>query len=129
LRTESVSAGQKTVSIMDFPAKTAYALVSQTKQVFKMPLTEGQGGDETAQMKKLGAKSLGNKVVLGHPCHGWEYTSGTTKTTIWQGDDIKYLVKSETVSPQTKMTMELTSFTNKAPAADAFKIPADYKMP
>jgi hypothetical protein len=128
MRTESSAGGQKFVSIMDYPAKEAITLIEATHMAMKSKLkAAGPDVHDADTAKKAGAKPLGAKVVNGHPSHGWETTTASGKSETWTGDDIHYLVKSETTTPQGKMTMELKSFSNAAPSADAFKVPAGYK--
>lgn len=130
LRQETATHGMKIVSIVDYPGKVSYTIMEAQKSVFKTPLTQQTTPDvhDDASAKKANAKSLGTKVIAGHPCHGWEYKTSQGTSTIWRGDDIQYLVKSETVTPNGTMTMELTSWSTKAPAADAFKVPDGYAV-
>lgn len=130
LRQETSTHGMKIVSIVDYPAKTSYTIMEAQKLVYKTPLSTQTPPDvhDDASAKKVGAKSLGAKVVAGHPCHGWEYKTSQGTSTVWRGDDTQYLVKSETVTPNGTMTMELTSWNTKAPAADAFKVPDGYTV-
>jgi hypothetical protein len=129
MRTETTTAGQKFVSIMDYPAKQAITLIESTKMAMKTALkANGPEVHDPETAKKANAKPLGVKVINGHPAHGWEYTSASGKVQTWTGDDIKYLVKSETTTPQGKMTMDLQKFSSAAPTADQFTVPAGYKL-
>ena len=57
----------------------------------KLPANGGYVADE-ASVKQLGGKSLGSKTINGHPCHGFEYTTGGVKTQTWIGDDCRIVV-------------------------------------
>jgi hypothetical protein len=65
--------------------------------------------------------------MVGHPCHGYETKEGTSTSDVWIGDDIKYLVHSETKYPQGSTVMALKKFSSAAPAADQFTVPSGYK--
>jgi hypothetical protein len=130
MRTESSANGQKFVSIMDYPGKQTITLMEAQKMAMKMPLkTTGQDVHDNETAKKMNAKSLGKKVVNGHPSSGWKYqVDGGATVEVWTGDDINYMTKQETITPQGKMTMDLKSWSSAAPGPDAFKIPPGYKM-
>lgn len=129
MRTETSTNGNKFVSIMDYPAKQAITLIEAQKMAMRVPLKPAQDVHDAQSAKKSKARPLGSKVVNGHPCHGWEYSVQTGgKVEVWTGDDINYLVKSETTVPQGKMTMDLKSWKPATPGADQFKVPAGYKM-
>jgi hypothetical protein len=129
MRTETITMGQKMVSILDYPGKVAITLIEAQKMAMKTPLKPGTDVHDTESAKKANAKSLGARVVNGHPSHGWEYQiPGGGISEVWTGDDINYLVKSITNTPQGKMTMELKEFKKSAPGPEAFQIPAGYKM-
>lgn len=128
MRTETSTNGQKFISIMDYPKKESVTLMEAQKMAMKMTLKASTDVHDETSAKQANAKSLGNKVVNGHPSHGWQYTTAGGTTETWTGDDIKYLVKSETKTPQGKVTMDLKSFSNKLPSGDLFSIPAGYKI-
>jgi hypothetical protein len=100
------------------------------KTVYKMRMPAQQGNimtDEAA--KKLQAKSLGNKVIDGHPCKGWLYSStNNTSTETWLATDLEAAVKSITKTPQGTTTMTLKSVSMKTPDASVFAIPTGYKV-
>lgn len=127
LRTESSSGGYKVISISDYPNKMAYSIMEAQKMVMKVPLKPTPNVQDAASAKKANAKDLGIKVVNGHPSHGWEYTTDGGKVQTWIGEDTHCLVKSETTTPQGKMTMDIKTYSGSAPGDDAFKVPAGYK--
>lgn len=129
MRTETSTNGQKMVSIMDYPGKQVVTLIEAQKMAMKSPLkTSGADVHDADTAKKMKAKSLGTKVVNGHPSHGWQYTHEGATVEVWTGDDINYMTKQETTTPQGKFTMDLKSYSATAPSPDVFKIPSGYKM-
>lgn len=121
--------------IMDTPNKVTYAINSMPngqKMIMKMPYKDdGVSGTTAEEMKKYNAKPLGIKVVAGHPAHGYQYVvPGTNCTTeAWIGDDIDFMVASQSNNPQVGLTkMELKSFSPKAPPDSAFQLPAGGKV-
>lgn len=128
MRTETSSNGQKFVSIMDYPKKEAITLMEAQKMAMKTTLKATNDVHDEATAKKMNAKSLGSKVVNGHPSHGWQYTSASGTVETWTGDDIKYLTRSETTTPHGKVTMDLKSYSSSAPSGDLYSIPAGYKL-
>jgi hypothetical protein len=127
MRTETNAAGQKIVSISDYPNKVAYSIMETQKMVMKVPLKGGPQVHDTESAKKVNAKDLGIKVVNGHPSHGWEYTTEGGKVQTWVGEDTHCLVKSETTTSQGKISMDLKTYNAAAPGADMFQVPAGYK--
>lgn len=129
MRTETNAAGQKIVSISDYPAKMAYSIMEAQKMVMKVPLKAAPQVQDAESAKKANAKDLGIKVVNGHPSHGWEYTSSGGKVQTWIGEDTHCLVKSETTTSSGKMTMDLKTYNGATPAEAMFKVPSTgYKV-
>lgn len=128
--TQQTVANTKVTSVADYPAKIMYSIMDAQKMVYKMKMPEQSGSimtDEAA--KKLQAKSLGNKVIDGHPCKGWLYSStGNVSTETWLATDLEAAVKSVTKTPQGTTTMTLKSVSMKTPDASLFAIPAGYKV-
>lgn len=133
MRTETATGGSKVDMIADYVKKQSLTLMPVQKMAFKGKLAEDSyQGNEESDMKKKHAKDLGTKVVAGHPCHGWEYTSTTTPhyvTQVWLGNDIGWFVESTSTLPNGKSTTTLRSFSTKAPDATLFsmEVPAGYK--
>lgn len=129
IATQTTVANMKMTSIADYPAKMAYSIMDAQKMVYKMKLQPSQGNilsDESAA--KLKAKSLGNKVIDGHPCKGWQYSASGVDTETWIATDLEAAVKSVTKSPQGTTTMVLKSVSTKSPDESIFVIPAGYKV-
>ncbi len=128
--TQQTVANMKITSVADYPGKVMYSIMDAQKMVYKMKMPAQQGNimtDEAA--KKLQAKSLGNKVIDGHPCKGWLYSStNNTSTETWLATDLEAAVKSITKTPQGTTTMTLKSVSMKTPDASVFAIPAGYKV-
>lgn len=138
VRTEVTSSGSNSVNILDSPNKVTIVLMPAQKKYMKVAYKEQAGAiTDEASAKRAKAKLLGTKVISGHPCHGYEATTKSgdkdVVSTTWIGDDIKNLVKSETNTPNGKVTMELKSYKpNTASAEKLLEIPAGYtelKMP
>jgi len=132
MRTETHSGGSKFVTIADYPNLASITLLEAQKMAMKGKLSaDSYQGSETADMKKKGAKDLGSKVVAGHPCHGYEYsTAGKFLTQIWIGNDIDWFVQSTATLPTGKSVTTLKSYTTKAPDPTLFSMtpPAGYKV-
>jgi len=111
LRSEVDTAGQKSISMMDYPANTITSLLVAQKMMIKMPMpAQEEQITDADSAKKAHAKDLGSKVMNGHPCHGYEVKKDDTVTQTWVGDDIHYLVHSEMTSPKLKCVTDLKSY-------------------
>lgn len=126
--TQTTTGGQQYGTIVDYLNQTSVSLIPQGKIAMKtkLPATGGYVADESS-VKQMNGKSLGTKIINGHPCHGYEYVTGTAKTQTWIGDDCKIVVQSVTQSSAGKSTMELKTIAGK-PTADLFEVPAGYKL-
>jgi hypothetical protein len=126
--TQSTTNGFKSTSLLDYLAGTSTTLIEQGKMAMKtkLPANGGMAADE-GSVKSAGGKSIGAKVVNGHPCHGYEYSAAGAKTQTWIGDDCHITVQSTTDSTAGKTVMNLKSIAG-APPADTFKVPAGYKV-
>lgn len=126
--TETSAAGQKFGTIVDYLQKTSISLIPQGKMAMKSKLPPDGGFVADAEsVKQMNGKSLGQKTINGHPCHGFEYESKSGKTETWIGDDCKIVVQSITTSSAGKSIMNLQSIAGK-PSDDAFKVPTGYKI-
>lgn len=135
MRTETTTKGSKFISIADYPKLESLTILEAQKMAMRSKLSnDSYQGSEPEDMKKRNAKDLGSKVVAGHPCHGWEYTTkqGATSSTTetWIGNDIGCLVQSTTTLPQGKSVMTLKTYSAKAPDIIFFSMtpPAGYKV-
>lgn len=128
IRSEVETKGSKSISIMDYPAGTITSLMVAQKMMVKMPLPKQEEPvTDVESARKAHAKELGAKVINGHPCHGYETKAGDAVAQTWVGDDIHYLVHSETTSPKIKVVTDLKSYSPKAPESSLFDIPPGYK--
>lgn len=129
LRSETSGSGYSMVSLIDYTTNTQTSLVEQGKMAMraKIPPEGGYITDEDSA-KKAKATAIGTKVIAGHPCHGWKYTTPGGTTEVWTADDVGCSVLSTTVGPGGKTVMEAKSISKTAPSADQFKIPAGYKL-
>jgi hypothetical protein len=128
-KTETSASGFKSVTIVDYLGKKQTTLIEQGKIAMQSKLPSGTGyvcDDSSA--KTQGAKSIGNKQIAGHPCHGYEYKTPGGKSEVWIADDVGVLVQSSTDTAAGKISYSLISVSTKAPGADEFKVPAGYKL-
>ncbi len=117
------------LGIMDWPAQIHTTFNEAQKTAMKVPIKDTPHVVDAQSAQKYNAKSLGSKVISGHPCHGWEYSASGVTNQAWIGDDIKCLVKSETTNSTGSMGgMELTTYKSTTPSAAQFEVPADYKL-
>lgn len=126
----AANSGYKVVTITDYPKKTAVNLMVEQKMAIRMPFkpsTTHEVMDE-ATAKEHGATALGVKIIDGHPCHGWQYSTGNQLNEVWSGDDIGNVVYSVQKSPQGQITMKLNKYSSNAPAAEVFSVPSDFQF-
>lgn len=132
VRNEVEAGNYQTVSIFDYPGKVNLVIRPAAKRVMRMQLKDGQEDvyDE-ASIKRHNPKSLGSKVLDGHPCKGWVYTAETGgQVEIWLADDIQLAVKTVVTTKSGKVlrTSVLKSYSPATPPASAFAIPAGYSI-
>lgn len=129
LRSESSAANYNVVTLMDYTNSTQTSLIEMNKMAMQSKIPpEGAYIVDEESAKKANGKSLGSKVVGGHPCHGWSISSPGGTSEVWVADDIGCMVLSTSNGPAGKMKTELKKFSNTAPDASAFKVPAGYKL-
>ncbi|MBX9686853.1 MAG: DUF4412 domain-containing protein [Candidatus Obscuribacterales bacterium] len=120
MRSETMLAGVKRVSILDFNAKMMYSIDDQQKSITKMPLSEPVDQDPQTQWQEIGSK-----VVEGHPCTGKRGKSKDgSLTEVWTGTDTGCSVL---VSSNGKTIMKLKSWSAIQPNPSLFSLPAGYK--
>ncbi len=124
------SAETKIVSLTDFLNKRQYRWEEGTnhKHIFweDWPFGPGSYLDAQEELKDPDRKSLGTKVIDGHPCHGYENENDQGICQSWIGDDINYLVYWECALPKGTLVMRLKSWSTVIPPADIFRIPPGY---
>lgn len=119
----------KTTTIIDAPGKVMYSISEAQHMVVKMPYKDTSVNITDEQSAKAAnAKSLGTKVIDGHPCHGWQTSMNDATTESWTGDDIGCVVLSTTKAPSYSTSMKLTKYSAAKPAASEFSVPAGYKV-
>jgi hypothetical protein len=126
--TVSKASGFVSSTVVDYIKNTSTTLIEQGKIAMqtKLPPNGGYIADDNSA-KQQGGKPIGNKVIGGHPCHGFEYTTPNGKSQTWIGDDVKIMVQSISPTQGGNITMTLKSVKG-SPSADDFKIPAGYKL-
>ena len=128
LRMESNANGMKSTSIMDYPNKLCTTLMETQKMAIRMPLTTSRSQiTDEASAKKENAKSLGQKTIDGHPCHGYESVEPSGTSRVWIGDDIHYMVRSESITPNATIVLDLKAWSTTPPSSDLFIVPSGYK--
>jgi hypothetical protein len=131
LRTEMDRGGQKSITISDYANWVGYQIADAQRMVFRYRLRPGSSRDvhDDASAHRLGAKGVGVQVLYNHACHGWEYMSPNGKTTSWVADDIDYLVKQQTVTPNGQSYgLDLKIITRTNPPPSSFAVPPGYKI-
>lgn len=129
MRSESSASNYSVVTIMDYTTSTQTSLIEQGKMAMQTKIPpEGAYIVDEESAKKQNGKPLGNKVVGGHPCHGYSISTPNGSSEVWVADDIGCMVLSTSNSPAGKMKTELKKFSNSAPDASAFVIPSGYKL-
>lgn len=128
VRNEMSTAAGKMTSIVDAPAKVMYSIMESQKMVTKMPYKEQPSVTDEQSAKALNAKSLGVKVIDGHPCHGWQTVNKDATTETWTGDDIGCVVLSTTKGPSYSSTMRLLKYSAAKPSSSDFAVPSGYKV-
>ncbi|PZM78831.1 MAG: hypothetical protein DKT66_23310 [Candidatus Melainabacteria bacterium] len=123
-------AGKKSITILDFKNKTLTQLVERDKMAFRSKMDDGSSilvyDDNYAKAKE--AKSLGSKIIDGHPCHGWKSSRGALYKEIWIGDDTRYLVHSESRRGAHTTKMFLKKWSNKLENRKRIDVPDGYHL-
>lgn len=119
MRSETVVAGVKRASILDFLNKVMYSIDDQNKTIMKMPFNGRPEDDTTANWQ-----SIGNKVIDGHPCTGKRGTTNGTTTEVWTGTDTGCSVL---VTSNGKPVSKLISYKGGPVNPALFQLPAGYK--
>ncbi len=128
-RNEITTPQGKMITIIDAPGKIMYSIVEAQHMIMKMPYQETSTGVTDEQSAKaVNAKSLGNKVIDGHPCHGWQTIKNDSTTESWTGDDIGCVVISTTKGPSSQSIMHLTKYSDAKPNPADFSVPSGYKV-
>jgi hypothetical protein len=127
LRQEEHVAGQTIISLINYVDHKVTTLMEINHMAISMPFKPTAPKMEDQDFaKNANFKSIGTKVVDGHPCHGYASSKDGATSEVWIGDDIQHMVKSEVKSPQGDGTMELVSYSADPPAADLFTVPQGY---
>lgn len=128
MRNEMATASGKVITITDIPNKVMYSVMESQRMVMKMPYQDAPNITDEQSAKAVNAKSLGAKVIDGHPCHGWQTTQKDSTTESWTGDDIGCVVVSTTKAPGYTTGMKLVKYSPAKPSASDFVVPSGYKV-
>lgn len=85
LRAEANHGGRSIVSISDWNAKTTYTIDDTNRLVGKLPMNNAPGTPPVDESKRT---SLGDKVVDGHNCEGWQYSNNGHTSQSWLDKDL-----------------------------------------
>lgn len=119
IRAETVMNGRSHVSITDYNAKASFGIDDVTKTVSKMALQNPPGAPPESEKV-----SLGEKVVNGHNCDGWQSTSNGHKTEAWIDKELGCTVLM-TIDDKPKMKLRSATATNIG--SQYFAPPAGYR--
>ena len=135
IENDSPGMGRKQVTIINFSKNEMFFLLTKQKMAMCMNVQPGStpaSSLDEKDIKTLGGKALGEKIIDGHPCHGWRYTannpSGNIDVETWMGDDTGCRVQSESRGPQGLETEHLISFSATTPSREAYQIPEGYTV-
>ena len=129
VRNDMTTAAGKMISIIDIPNKVMYSIMESQRLVTKMPYQDqGYSITDEQSAKAANAKSLGVKVIDGHPCHGWQTISKDATTESWTGDDIGCVVFSTTKGSNYSSEMKLVKYSPAKPGPSEFAVPSGYKV-
>jgi hypothetical protein len=135
----------KSVEILDLRHGT-HCYIDQANRAFKKieanmippELKPFAGPPAISMPEQPTGTPLGQKVVAGHPCHGYEVTSSTALSSLpiasstgraWFGDDTHHLVRGEfrALNGTLASVTELKSWSTAKPDAVLFSIPSGYR--
>jgi len=126
-RQEETVQGKKVVSIVDYNDHRVTTLMEVNHMAITQPFKPVAPKMSDADfVKNPDYKSAGNKVIDGHPCHGYKSEKDGVITEVWIGDDIKHLVKSEVHTDKGLTSLTMVSFSSAEPPADLFTVPPGY---
>lgn len=128
VRNDMTTAAGKMISIIDIPNKVMYSIMESQHLATKLPYQDSGSITDEQSAKAANAKSLGAKVIDGHPCHGWQTVNKDTTTESWTGDDIGCVVFSTTKGPNYTSEMKLVKYSPTKPGASEFAVPSGYKL-
>lgn len=129
MRNEMTTSAGKVITITDIPNKVMYSVMESQRMVMKMPYSDaGSNITDEQTAKAVNAKSLGAKVIDGHPCHGWQTAQKDSTTESWTGDDIGCVVLSTTKAPGYTTGMKLVKYSPAKPSPSDFAVPSGYKV-
>ncbi len=123
LRSEATSGGRSFVAITDWNTKIQYAVDDQSRTVAKMPLTNAPGTPPVDESKRT---TLGDKVIDGRNCEGWQYTTPNGHVSqSWIDKDLGCAVLM-TLDGKPQMRLKTCSPTTLP--AQYFALPGGYRV-
>lgn len=119
--------------ISDCQAQTTYLITSESgsQKAVQMSYDDEKLRSMTFDdEQKKESTALGAKIIAGHRCHGYRHKTpygGVVDT--WLGDDTGFTVGRSSNDPLFGVsTAVLQTYSNRAPAASAFLLPAGIKV-
>lgn len=139
--TERITGGSKSIELIDQPNHVTYLIDDAKHEAIKFPmdsskLSAQQQNNITAASERIAAynatvkarsKPLGEKMIAGHRCHGYQWTDRGTVWQRWDADDVQGYVRMESKSPSRPGVTELKSYSTN-PSEDLFRLPANYRV-
>lgn len=123
LRAEATNQGRSVVSITDWNSKSTYTIDDANRLVSKMPATNAPGTPPVDESKRT---SLGDRVVDGRNCEGWQYIAdGQHISQSWNDKELGCVVLM-TLDGKPRMRLKTCSPTTLP--AQYFTPPAGYRV-
>ncbi|MDZ4835098.1 MAG: hypothetical protein SGJ27_15085 [Candidatus Melainabacteria bacterium] len=85
LRSEATHSGRSIVAITDWNSKTNYGIDDTSRLVSKMPMTNAPGTPPVDESKRT---SLGDRMIDGRNCEGWQYANNGHVSQCWSDKDL-----------------------------------------
>jgi len=122
LRSEIQMAGRPYVSITDWNQKATFSIDDQSRAVSKMDYKTAPGATPPDDSKRT---SLGEKVVEGKTCDGWQYISNGRTSEMWVDKDSGATVL---MTLDNKPQMKLKFVSKTSIGQQYFQAPPGYRV-
>lgn len=130
LRLEVNNAPGSGATVIDYPNKSAFAILDQQKLVMKLPFDSSPTSlyVNSYTAKEQGLQELGAKNISGHQCHGWKLPENRGGGNMWVEDGTGMLVESAQSLPNGEGRLTLIDSQMQDPSSTLFVAPANYKV-
>jgi hypothetical protein len=126
LRIEISRSGNSQIGIVDYVKGVTTEIVPSKQIAVTTPVVPHQSMSE--ESVKHDGTPIGEKVVYGHPCHGYQRRQGQFTSDIWIGDDTHYMVRADTYFQQDRSIFSLRDWSDEPPSPELFQIPQNYRV-